>query len=210
MRKNNKFWMAEQMEKQSLPNTNQKRNAPLKTGLRPWVGESPYVLILGTLPGDDSIEKGMYYANPNNRFWEIMHDLFGGNPNDKSEDFITSHHIALWDCFKSAERIDSADKNIIRGTETPNDIMSFLKKYSTIKTIVINGSSKHSESGFTTLEAFKLYFGELFDNSNYEIVSLYQTSGSNEKYGRINIEMKLSNWQIVKKRIDAQTKVHKG
>ena len=56
MRKNNNFWMAEQMEKQSLPIINQKRNAPLKTGLRPWVGESPYVLILGTLPGDCSIE----------------------------------------------------------------------------------------------------------------------------------------------------------
>ena len=138
-----------------------------------------------------------------------MHSLFGGNPNDKSENFITSHHIALWDCFKSAERIGSADKNIIRGTETPNDIISFLQKYPMIKTIIINGTSKHPKRGFTTLEAFKLYFGELFDNSNYEIVPLYQTSGSNEQYGRINIDMKLSNWQIVKKRIDAQTEVHK-
>lgn len=110
MKKTNNFWMADQMEKQSLPIINQKRNAPLKTGLRSWVGESPYVLILGTLLGDDSIEKNMYYANPNNRFWEIMHNLFGGNPNDKSEDFITSHHIALWDCFKSAERRGSSDK----------------------------------------------------------------------------------------------------
>jgi len=210
MRKNSNFWMAAQMEKQVLPNTNQKRNTPLKTGLRPWVGDSPYVLVLGTLPGDDSIDKGMYYANPSNRFWEIIHNLFGGNPNDKSEDFITSHHIALWDCFKSAERIGSADKNIIRGTETPNDIISFLQKYPTIKTIIINGTSKHSKKGFTTLEAFKLYFGELFDKSNYDIVPLCQTSRSNEKYGKINIDMKLSNWQIVKKRIDAQTEVQKG
>lgn len=210
MKKTNNFWMADQMEKQSLPIINQKRNAPLKTGLRPWVGESPYVLILGTLPGDDSIEKNMYYANPNNRFWEIMHNLFGGNPNDKSEDFITSHHIALWDCFKSAERRGSSDKNIIRGTETPNDIISFLKKYPTIKTIIINGTSKHSKKGFTTLTAFKLYFGELFDKSNYAIVPLYQTSRSNEKYRKINIDMKLSNWQIVRKRIDAQTEVYKG
>ena len=209
MRKNYNFWMAEQMEKQSLSNTNQKRKTPLKTGLRPWVGESPYVLILGTLPGDDSIENGMYYANPSNRFWEIMHNLFGGNPNDKSEDFITSHHIALWDCLKSAERAGSADKNIIRGTETPNDIISFLLKYPTIKTIIINGTSNHSKTGFTTLEAFKLYFEELCDNSDYDIIHLYQTSKRNEQYGRITIDMKLNDWQIVKKKIDAQTEVHK-
>lgn len=196
------------MNQLSLLNTQIRKSAPLKIGLAPWVGDNPIILILGTLPGDESIENGMYYANPRNRFWEIMHNLFGGNCDNKSKSFITLHHIALWDCFKSAERIGSADKGIIRGTETPNDIISFLSKYPTIKTIIKYGTSKCSKTGFTTLQAFKQYFSELY-NSNYEIVPLYQTSRSNEKNG-ITFEMKMKSWQIVKEIVDAQIKVYKN
>ena len=213
MRKNDSYNMAKIMENDSIASNRQRSKSPLKMGLAPWVGNNPYVLVLGTLPGDNSIESGIYYSNSQNRFWEIMHSLFGGNPNDMSKDFITSHHIALWDCFKSAERVGSKDKNIVRGTETPNDLISFLQDYPTIKTIIINGTSKgtskQAKKGFSTLQAFKLYFGELYDNSNYTIVPLYQTSQSNEQYGRITLEKKLKAWKFVKEIIDEQTKVHK-
>jgi len=203
MRKDDNYKMAKIMESLGINQNKTISNGDTKSGLAPWVGDKPYVLILGTLPGDESIESGLYYANPLNRFWEIMHVLFGGYPNDKSKEFITSHHIALWDCLKSAEREDSSDKNIIRGTETPNDIISFLQKYPTIKTIILNGKSKHLKKGFSTLQAFKLYFKELYDNNYYNIKPLYQTSTSNEQYG-ITLEMKLDEWKIIKGIINAQ------
>ena len=47
-------------------------NRDYKQGLPPWVGDSPYILILGTMPGDQSIQTQSYYNNvSNNSFWEI-------------------------------------------------------------------------------------------------------------------------------------------
>ena len=48
-----------------------------KIGLKPWVGENPKVLILGSLPGDESLKQQAYYCNKGNFFWRIMHNLFG-------------------------------------------------------------------------------------------------------------------------------------
>ena len=166
----------------------------MKIGLEPWVGNEPKVLILGTLPSDDSIRYKRYYANPTNRFWEVMHNLFGGDVNDHSKDFIISQRIALWDCFKSAIRKDSADKYIIVGTETPNDILSFLGKYSTIETIVLNGTTIHPHEGFSTITAFDKYFYEL--HKQYNIIPLPQTS-------RRNVG-KLDKWSVIKDIVNAK------
>ena len=177
--------------------------APLKEGLMPWVGNDPFVLILGTLPGDESIEAGKYYQNPSNRFWSIMYSLFDGDSKEDRRTFITSHHIALWDCFKSARRFGSADKDIVVGSETPNDIIAFLHKYPTIKSIITNGSSKNPKKGYSTVSALKKYFGELLYDKGYNIISLHQTSRSNERYG-ITFEQKLQEWEIVKQIIEKQ------
>ena len=195
--KNNSFRMALQMEELGL-RTKTTRNAPDKSkpGLAPWAGEAPKVLILGTLPGDESLMTGQYYQNPTNRFWTIIHTLFGGLPNDKSKEFLFQHKIALWDCLKSAQRKGSTDKRIVRGSEIPNDVFEFLQEYSTIKYIVLNGKSK-------TKRYFYKYFKELY--KSYEIIVLPQTSKLNEsgKY-KISYEEKLSKWRILKEIADAQ------
>ena len=47
-----------------------------KQCLDPWVGESPYILILGTLPSDISIKSQAYYQNKShNSFYKIMEHL---------------------------------------------------------------------------------------------------------------------------------------
>ena len=170
--------------------------ALLKVGLEPWVGEDPRVLILGTLPGDESIQSRMYYANPSNRFWRIMHDIFSGNKDDKSKEFIVSHKMALWDCLKFAEREGTTDRKIVKETEIPNDIVCFLQNYPTIKTIIINGTSK-------TLQTFIRFFEDIYRNKKYKIIVLHQTSRNNERNNKITYETKLNEWKIVKDIVDA-------
>lgn len=166
-----------------------------KLGLTPWVGETPTVLILGTLPSDDSIKSGAYYQNPRNRFWEIVHHLLGGSVNDKSKEFLFMHNIALWDCLKSAQRKGSTDKKIVKGTEIPNDLNGFLNEHPTIRYIVLNGTSK-------TQSYFRKFHKELY--KDYEVKALPQTSRLNES-GRhkISFDEKLLKWSVLKDLVNA-------
>ena len=48
-----------------------------KTGLGPLLCNGPKVLILGSLPGDRSLELQEYYGHPQNRFWKVIAAIHG-------------------------------------------------------------------------------------------------------------------------------------
>ena len=107
----------------------------------PFVSEDSEILILGTMPGQVSLETGEYYAKSGNIFWRIIQELYHqGKPFCGYEDKLSclkSNHIALWDTLKSASRAGSLDKDITG--ECLNNIDEFLRCHSNIKKIVFNG-----------------------------------------------------------------------
>ena len=111
-----------------------------KKGLAPLVGQNPVFLILGSLPSDMSIAKQEYYANPTNLFWTVLAGVFDcpiPKSYEEKIDFLNQHHVALWDSLHSADRKGSLDSAIKQGV--PNDIAGFIRKYPTVKVIVLNG-----------------------------------------------------------------------
>ena len=54
--------------------------------LEPLVSERTRVLVLGSMPGDFSLELGQYYAHRRNRFWQVMAALSGIDPLSKYSD----------------------------------------------------------------------------------------------------------------------------
>ena len=199
MRNKKYFEMACQMEKQSTKRNTAivNSNQWLKQGLEPWVGESPYVLILGTLPSDVSIKSQAYYQNKShNSFYKIMEHLFQRSVGQSDMDFITSNHIALWDCMKKANRKGSLDANI--KNDIPNDIKAFLQIHPTITTVVLNGGLAKKK--------FYRNFPALDFSERIKVIALISSSNAASK----KFEEKLEEWRIVKDIIDAQTKVHKG
>ena len=109
-------------------------------GLAPLVGANPVVLILGSLPGKESLAKQQYYGNPRNNFWYVLGEVTGTPVPESYPEriaFLDEHRIALWDVLHAAKREGSIDANIREGE--PNDITAFLKEHPTIRAIVLNG-----------------------------------------------------------------------
>ncbi|MDR0936098.1 MAG: DNA-deoxyinosine glycosylase [Oscillospiraceae bacterium] len=116
-----------------------------KFSFSPIINASSRTLILGSLPGADSLRLGQYYANPRNAFWRLFYALFDREPDaeySKRCDFILENNFALWDICGSAERGGSADSKITK--ILPNDIAALLTEFPVSK-ILLNGRKAESE-----------------------------------------------------------------
>ena len=112
-------------------------------GLEPIVFSGAKYLVLGSLPGQESLETGEYYAKNGNRFWPLMAEMFNTRPLTTYADkkaMLKQHHIALWDVYHDGYRKGSKDGYRYA---TANDIKGFLKKYPTIKKIAVAGKDAY-------------------------------------------------------------------
>jgi hypoxanthine-DNA glycosylase len=99
------------------------------------------LLILGSMPGKESLKQNQYYAHPQNAFWKIMGELVGAHPHLPYEERLhklTSAHIALWDVLASCEREGSLDSDI--QNETSNDFTTFFREHPHISHVFFNGT----------------------------------------------------------------------
>ena len=124
-------------------------------GFPPVHGESVEVLILGSFPSRQSLEKKEYYGNPQNHFWHIIEALFNIDrhlPYAPRISRLTEHRIALWDILSGCCRDGSADVHIREPVF--NDIAGFLIEHPTIRLVALNGTTAgryHHKQKISTL-----------------------------------------------------------
>lgn len=111
-----------------------------KHGLPPLIWADSRVLILGSLPGDESIRVGHYYASKRNQFWKILGEVFSALvPDDYGGrlDFLRAHGLALWDVALHAERRGSKDDKMrnVRAVE----LHDLLVNHPAIELLALNG-----------------------------------------------------------------------
>lgn len=114
----------------------------MKKAFDPIINSQSKILILGTMPGEKSLELQQYYGNRGNQFWKIMFEMFGKPlSNDYSErlNLLEEKHIALWDVLQYCEREGSLDSNI--KNELPNDFELFYKTYPNIKAVLFSSKN---------------------------------------------------------------------
>lgn len=107
----------------------------------PVANEHATMLILGSMPGKESLKQQQYYAHPSNAFWRIMGELVGASPSlpyQERLDVLRSSRIALWDVLASCVRESSLDSHI--RNESANDFASFFAHHPHIKQVFFNGS----------------------------------------------------------------------
>jgi hypoxanthine-DNA glycosylase len=113
-----------------------------KKALHPLVDNSSRILILGTMPGDQSIAKQQYYGNKGNHFWKIIFTIFEETYNVSYEDrknLLKKHKIALWNVLASCIREGSSDSKIT--SEVVNDFVDFHKQYPNIRHVFFESKS---------------------------------------------------------------------
>ena len=145
--------------------------------------------MLGTLPGEESLRRGEYYAHPRNLFWPIIFALFGETPPPAYSDRVRSiatHNIALWDVCASARRVASADTTI--AAEAPNAIDALLDSHREIRAVAFNGSA-----------AQRLHDRHFARRPALRYFALPSTSPA---HARLGFQEKLARWTVLREVLD--------
>jgi len=110
----------------------------------PFADKSADKLILGSIPGEESLRQQQYYAHPRNMFWKIMGLIYDFDPAAPYETRISrllENHIALWDTVHNCQRPGSMDSDIRK--EKANDFETFFKEHAGVKKVFFNGQTAH-------------------------------------------------------------------
>jgi TDG/mug DNA glycosylase family protein len=161
----------------------------LKRSFPPIVDANARVLVLGTLPGEESLRRREYYAHPRNLLWPILFALFepaAPNPFTLSYPerlaFVAARRIALWDVCAAGEREASADARIRR--EQPNAIDALLDEHKLIRTVAFNGTT-----------ARLLYDRHFTRRAGLTYLPLPSTSPA---HARLGFAEKLARWAVLR------------
>ncbi|NLM00391.1 MAG: DNA-deoxyinosine glycosylase [Treponema sp.] len=143
------------------------------------------VLILGTMPCLVSRKNNFYYANPHNRFWQVLSAVFDESLPYTVEDkkqFVLKHGIALWDILQSCE-MSGADETTIK-KPVANDLTKILTG-SNIKIIYVVGD-----------KAFKFYKKYCQKQTLIPAIKLPSTSTANQ--GRFPLNVLIDKYMVLK------------
>jgi double-stranded uracil-DNA glycosylase len=131
----------------------------LLTGLPPSLDRNTRVLILGSFPGEASLQAQQYYAHPRNQFWDLLSAVLGVDL--RKLDYpdrlraLKARHIGLWDVIAACAREGSLD-SAIRNAQA-NDFAMLKHQCPKLHLVCFNGKTsgklepQFAHAGFRTL-----------------------------------------------------------
>jgi hypoxanthine-DNA glycosylase len=125
----------------------------LKRSFPPVVDARTRVLVLGSLPGEESLARAEYYANPRNQFWRLIGAVVGAElaalPYAERLETLLGAGVGLWDTVGSATRRGSLDGNI--RDVSANDLARLVAGLPGLRAVGFNGG-KSAALGAKQLE----------------------------------------------------------
>ena len=146
------------------------------------------VIILGTMPGSESLSKMQYYANAKNPFWDIVFAVFDSEPLATYEDkvkFLKNKGIALWDVLDTCSRKGSLDSEI--KSEKANDFNGLFSRYNNLRLVVFNGTKARELYD----KHVRLYPGNIIFRQ------MPSTSPTPGKYVK-SLDEKIADWKVIR------------
>lgn len=118
----------------------------VKRSFAPVVDQRTRVLVLGSLPGEESLARRQYYGNPRNHFWRLIGAVTGEAleplPYDERLERLLASGVGLWDTIGAATRRGSLDGNI-RGVEA-NPLAALVDGLPELRAVGFNGGRSAS------------------------------------------------------------------
>ncbi|NTX47205.1 DNA-deoxyinosine glycosylase [Burkholderia cepacia] len=153
-------------------------------GFAPVVGPETHTMILGSFPGEASLDASQYYAHPRNQFWRLLGAVLGEPtlhelPYDARLVCVLSHGIGIWDVLDACHRQGSLD-SAIRDAK-PNDFDSLRDHAPLLRKVCFNGKTAGR-------------FAEVIAAAGYKTLILPSSSPANAS---LSFDQKLSYWHAI-------------
>jgi hypoxanthine-DNA glycosylase len=114
----------------------------LLTGLPAAIPSNARLLILGSMPGAESLRRGEYYAHPRNLFWDVIEAAYAiprALPYAERLARLGRCRIALWDVAARCRRPGSLDVAIETASVEPNDFAALFDAHPALINVCFNG-----------------------------------------------------------------------
>ncbi|KVP72139.1 DNA-deoxyinosine glycosylase [Burkholderia ubonensis] len=154
-------------------------------GFAPVVGPATHTMILGSFPGEASLDAAQYYAHPRNQFWRLLGEVLGEPAlhelaYDARLERVLKHGIGIWDVLAACRREGSLD-SAIRNAK-PNDFDALREHAPLLKKVCFNGKTAGR-------------FAEVIGAAGYETLVLPSSSPAN---AMLSFEQKLVLWRRIR------------
>lgn len=163
---------------------------PLVYSFAPLAGRDAKTLILGSMPGRESLRRQQYYAHARNAFWPILTRLLELDAPcyaDRARQ-LTGRGFAVWDVLKACFRRSSLDSDIDNSTLVPNDFEAFFRRQQGIKRVFFNGAKAESVYLRHVLPELPDEFSQL---------KLQRLPSTSPAHAAMTLEEKLEAWSVL-------------
>lgn len=128
------------------PIPDKRRVHEIKSSFPPVVDARTRVLVLGSLPGEQSLATSQYYANPRNHFWRLMAEVTGIDllplPYEARLHALLEARAGLWDSVGAATRRGSLDSAI--RDHRANNLADLAARLPELRAVGFNGGKSAS------------------------------------------------------------------
>jgi len=162
------------------------------------------VLILGSMPGQRSLDENQYYAHPQNLFWTLMGQMFNAGPEksyqQRVEDLKVSG-VAVWDVLQACYRPGSLDADIDAKSIIANDFETFFSEHPGIIQVFFNGAKAAQVYQKQVLPAL---------STGYAQISTCKLPSTSPANASIPKQVKLEAWSEVRRIVQSSNLNQEG
>ena len=163
---------------------------PVLQGLRPLYQSNAKILILGSMPGQASLDSQQYYGHPRNQLWPLLQQLFGV---DAGLDYpcrcqqALAAKVALWDVIGTCQRAGSLDSAIVRSSIRYNSLVELCQQLPDLQQIWLNGGK--------AAQSFRQYQRQLPALWPDPTITVHELPSTSPAHASLTFAAKLELWR---------------